>query len=224
MGKIAEILWIATRYGLVGVLYGAVSGLVCGTAIGLVLGGIPDCIGFGVFFGAVLNGITFLVTGVLWDDGRGLGLFGRRHDRNKPAVLFLCTNNAARSQMAEALLKKRAAEQFEAYSAGTEPKAIHPLTIRAMSEVGIDLHGHQSKHLRQFLGRLPVRYAIVVCQKVEAKCPLTWPGALNRLAWPVEDPAACDGSEEERLQMFRAVRDQIDRRIADWLTDLSVKR
>jgi arsenate reductase len=143
---------------------------------------------------------------------------------NKPAVLFLCTNNAARSQMAEALLKKRAAEHFDAYSAGAEPKEIHPLTIRVMSEVGIDLNGHQSKHLRLFLGRLAVSVVVFVCPRAEEKCPTTWPGALNRMEWPFDDPAAHEGSDEERLQKFREVRDQIDQKIADWLTQLSVAR
>ena len=142
---------------------------------------------------------------------------------DKPVVLFLCTNNAARSQMAEALLKKRAAERFDAYSAGTEPKDIHPLTIRVMNEIGIDLSGRQAKHLRLFLGRLAVRYAIFVCRRAEEKYPITWPGALNRLEWPIEDPAAQEGSDEECLQKFREVRDQIDKRIADWLADLSIR-
>jgi arsenate reductase len=141
---------------------------------------------------------------------------------NKPAVLFLCTNNAVRSQMAEAFLKKRAAEQFDAYSAGTEPKEIHPLTIRVMNEVGIDLSGQRPKDLRQFLGRLAVRYAVFVCKKAEEKCPTIWPGALNRIEWPFDDPAACDGSEEEQVKKFREVRDQIDKKIADWLAELSV--
>lgn len=140
---------------------------------------------------------------------------------SKPAVLFLCTNNAVRSQMAEAILKKRAAEHFDAYSAGAEPTEIHPLTIRVMNEIGIDLNGCQSKHLRQFLGRLAVRVAIFVCPRAEEKCPVVWPGALARLEWPFEDPAAHQGSDEERLQKFRDVRDRIDRRIADWLAGLS---
>lgn len=141
---------------------------------------------------------------------------------NRPVVLFLCTNNAVRSQMAEAFLKKKAAEQFDAYSAGTEPKEIHPLTIRVMSEVGIDLGDHQSKHVRQFLGRLSVRIAVFVCPRAEEKCPIVWPGALARLEWPFDDPAAHQGSEEERLQKFREVRDQIEQRISEWLAQVGV--
>ena len=142
---------------------------------------------------------------------------------NKPAVLFLCTNNAVRSQMAEALLKKKAADHFDAYSAGTEPKEIHPLTIRVMSEVGIDLSGQRPKDLRQYLGKLAVRVAIFVCQKAEEKCPTLWPGALNRMEWPFEDPAACDGTDEERVAKFRSVRDQIDQKITAWLTQVPVR-
>jgi len=135
----------------------------------------------------------------------------------KPAVLFICTNNSARSQMAEAFLKKRAGAQFDAYSAGMEPKGIHPLAVRVMREIGIDLSGHRSKPLRQFTGKLVFGFVIFVCQGAELTCPTTWPGAFNRLEWPFEDPAACGGSEEERLQKFREVRDQIDQKIADWL-------
>lgn len=140
----------------------------------------------------------------------------------KLAVLFLCTHNAARSQMAEAILKKRAAEHFDAYSAGSEPtESIHPLTLRVMSEVGIDLSGQKPKHLSQFLGRLPVRVAISVCPKAEDKCPTSWPGTLSQLEWPVEDPTVCEGTEDERLARFRSVRDQIDEKITTWLTELT---
>ncbi len=125
---------------------------------------------------------------------------------SKPVVLFLCTNNAVRSQMAEALLKKRAADQFEAHSAGTEPKGIHPLTIQVMSEVGIDLSGQRPKDLRQYLGKLAVRYAIFLCPRAEEKCPVIWPGALARLEWPFEDPAAQEGTEDERIARFRSAQ------------------
>jgi arsenate reductase (thioredoxin) len=140
----------------------------------------------------------------------------------KPTVLFLCTNNAVRSQMAEAFLKKRAADHFDAYSAGTQPlPSVHPLTIRVMSEVGIDLSQQRPKGLYEYLGRLPVRVAIFVCPKSEDKCPIMWPGALARLEWPFDDPAAQQGAEEEKLARFRAVRDQIDSRVTTWLTQLS---
>jgi arsenate reductase len=137
----------------------------------------------------------------------------------KRVVLFLCTGNSARSQMAEAFLKKYAGDRFEIHSAGMEPRGIHPLTTRVMSEVGIDISGQQSKGLRQFLGRLTVHLAIIVCQNVEKNCPTLWPGALARMEWPFEDPAACEGSEEERLRKFRSVREQIEARIKRWLVE-----
>jgi len=143
----------------------------------------------------------------------------------KPVVLFLCTNNVARSQMAEAILRKKAADHFDAYSAGTEPKeSIDPMAVQVMKEVGIDLTGQRPKSLYEYLGRLPVRVAIFVCPKAEGKCPTMWPGALSRLEWPLDDPAACEGSEEERLAKFRAVRDQIDEKITTWLTELAAGR
>jgi arsenate reductase len=140
----------------------------------------------------------------------------------KPAVLFLCTNNAVRSQMAEALFKMRTGGKFEAYSAGTEPKEIHPLTIRVMDEVGVDLSDKHAKGLRELLGHLPVEYAVFVCQSAEEKCPVNWPGAIHRLEWPFEDPAAYQGSEDERLAKFRSVRNQIAATVDRWVDELAL--
>lgn len=143
----------------------------------------------------------------------------------RPAVLFLCTHNAARSQMAEGFLRAKAPEHFDVYSAGSAPKeAIDPLAVRVMGEVGIDLSGQHPKGLFEYLGRLPVRVAISVCPQAEDQCPTLWPGALARLQWPFEDPAACPGSDAERLEKFRAVRDQIDRRISAWLVELTAAK
>jgi arsenate reductase len=221
MEKISRIILVATCYGLAGVLFGAATGCVAGAITGLIFGGIENGTAF-VFFSVVVHGVTFAVTGVLWDDGDSLDFLVWRRIVSKPAVLFLCTNNAVRSQMAEALLNKKAAGQFEAHSAGTEPKEIHPLTIRVMSEVGINLSGHRPKDLRQYLGKLAVCYAIFLCPRAEDKCPVIWPGALNRLEWPFEDPATQDGTEDERIAKFRSVRDRIDERITAWLKELSV--
>lgn len=135
----------------------------------------------------------------------------------KPAVLFLCTGNSARSQMAEGLLRKEAGDTFDVYSAGTNPKGLHPLTIRVMNEMGIDVSGHRSKHLSEYLGVLNVRYLIIVCDQANNECPTTWPGALSRLVWLFEDPAAATGSEETRLAKFREVRDAIQAKIRAWL-------
>lgn len=139
---------------------------------------------------------------------------------HKPAVLFLCTGNSARSQMAEALLRKEGGERFDAYSAGTEPKGVHPLTVQVLKELGIDIATQRSKHLREYLGYLPVRILIVVCAEAEKSCPVTWPGALTRYFWRFDDPAAATGTEEEKLQKFREVRDAIHARIKSWLVEV----
>ena len=136
---------------------------------------------------------------------------------DKPVVLFLCTGNSARSQMAEAFLRKHAGNRYEVLSAGTEPKGINPLTIRVMDEIGISMEGHRSKSLGEFLGKVQVLYAITVCERAEKACPGVWPFTLNRLFWPFDDPAACEGSEEDRLRKFRGVRDQIEAKIREWL-------
>ncbi len=134
-----------------------------------------------------------------------------------PAVLFLCTGNSARSQMAEAILRHRAADRFDAHSAGTEPKGVNPLTERVLEEIGVSTQGLRSKHLREFLGHLGVRYLIIVCDTANQSCPTAWPGVLERQFWPFPDPASAEGTEDERLDVFRSVRDQIDQRIRDWL-------
>ncbi|MEQ8789832.1 MAG: arsenate reductase ArsC [Pirellulaceae bacterium] len=136
---------------------------------------------------------------------------------SKPAVLFLCTGNSARSQMAEALLRKHAGDRFVVYSAGLEPKGVHPLTIQVMEELGVSLAEHRSKSLDEFLGRTPVRYVIVVCEGAERRCPSVWPFGATTLFWPFDDPAAYEGSREARLEKFRSVRDQIDDKIRSWL-------
>jgi arsenate reductase len=137
----------------------------------------------------------------------------------KPAVLFLCTGNSARSQMAEGLLRKEAGEKFDVYSAGTSPKGIHPLTVQVMNEVGVDLTRHRSKHVSEYLGVLKVSHLIIVCDHANRECPTAWPGVFSRLVWLFDDPAACAGNEDERLAKFRTVRDQIHARINSWLEE-----
>lgn len=136
---------------------------------------------------------------------------------SKVAVLFLCTGNSARSQMAEAFLRHHAGDRFEAYSAGLEPKGIHPYTVRAMGEIGIDLSGQRSKDVIEYMGKMHFGYLITVCARAEASCPKTFPGVGQREHWGLEDPAAFEGSEEATMAKFRQIRDQIDRRIQDWL-------
>ena len=140
---------------------------------------------------------------------------------HKTKVIFLCTGNSARSQMAEALLRKYGGEQFEVYSAGFDPKPIHPLTVKVMNEWGIDMSGHASKDLKQFLGKMHFGIIITVCSKAEEKCP-TFPGVSTRLHWPFDDPAAVVGSQEEQLAKFMEVRDQIEAKIKSWLKERGV--
>ena len=137
-----------------------------------------------------------------------------------PVVLFLCTGNSARSQMAEAVLRTRAGGRFQAASAGLEPKGVHPMTLRVLAEAGIDTRGLRSKHSSEFLGKVAVRCAIIVCEKANQHCPRIYPFAAQTLYWPFDDPAAADGTEQERLEVFRDVRDQIAARIDQWLADI----
>ncbi|MFI5329437.1 MAG: arsenate reductase ArsC [Desulfobaccales bacterium] len=138
----------------------------------------------------------------------------------KPVVLFLCTGNTARSQMAEAFLKQYAGERFEVYSAGYEPKAINPYTIKVMEEAGFDLSGQHAKGVGDFLGKVTIRFLIIVCDQAEKTCPRVFPGVITRLFWPFEDPAALSRTEAEKLAKFRAIRDQVDHRIQAWLQEL----
>jgi len=138
----------------------------------------------------------------------------------KPSVLILCTGNMARSQMAEAFLKKYAGDSLEVFSAGFHPREINPLTRKVMAEKGFDLSGHHSKGVQDFLGKKEFRYLIIVCAVAEQTCPKTFPGVEFKIFWPFDDPAAATGSDEEKLAKFRQVRDQIDKRVQDWLQEL----
>ena len=138
----------------------------------------------------------------------------------KPKVLFLCTHNSARSQMAEAFLRRYAGDRFEVYSAGLEPTEIHPYTKRVMEEIGFDMTEHRAKGLQQWLGKVHFAYLITVCSRADQMCPI-FPGMGERLSWPFEDPAAFEGTEEERLRKFRQVRDGIEQRVQHWLKELT---
>jgi arsenate reductase len=133
-------------------------------------------------------------------------------------VLFLCTGNSARSQMAEAFLRRYAGDHFEVYSAGLEPKPVNPYTVSVMNEAGIDISRQTSKDVFQYLGRVSFGYIITVCSNAEARCPI-FPGISFRYYWPFDDPAAVDGTDDEKLAKFREVRDQIDQRIRSWLVE-----
>lgn len=133
----------------------------------------------------------------------------------KQRVLFICTHNSARSQMAEAILNTFAPQTFEAYSAGIETTAIRPLAIRAMAEVGIDISGQQSKTLERFV-REPWDWVITVCDTARESCPV-FPGARRTTHWSVDDPSLATGTEEERLAVYRRVRDELSRRMRNFI-------
>jgi arsenate reductase (thioredoxin) len=134
----------------------------------------------------------------------------------KRRVLFLCTHNSARSQMAEGLLRSVAGERFEACSAGTEATRVRPLAIRAMAELGIDISGQESKTLDRYLGD-QFDAVITVCDQAAEACPV-FPGARKRLHWSFPDPSQAAGTEEEQLAVYRQVRDAIRQRIEQALT------
>ncbi len=135
----------------------------------------------------------------------------------KPIVLFVCTHNSARSQMAEGWLRHLAGDRFEARSAGVEPGTLNPLAVRAMQEVGIDISSHRAEGIAAYLGRVPVAYLVVVCDKASQTCPRIWPGVRDRFFWPFDDPSSAAGDEEQKLALFRRVRDEIRQRIDQWL-------
>src|SRR5688572_14366818 len=127
-----------------------------------------------------------------------------------PLVLVLCTGNSCRSHLAEGILRAASQGRFRVASAGSKPAGyVHPLAIQVMKEIGLDISGHHSKHLNEFLNQ-PVETVITVCGNADQACPL-FPGQLNRHHWPFIDPAHATGTEEEILQVFRRVRDEIKR-------------
>ena len=133
----------------------------------------------------------------------------------KQRVLFLCTHNSARSQMAEGLLRNAGGDRFEVFSAGTEATMLRPLAIRAMQEIGIDIAGQQSKTLERYLDQ-PFDQVITVCDQANEACPVFF-GARERLHWSFPDPSQATGSEDEQLAVYRQVRDAIRQRIASEL-------
>lgn len=127
---------------------------------------------------------------------------------NPPAILILCTGNSCRSHLAEGLLREALGPQFRVASAGSKPAGyVHPLGIRAMAEIGIDISDHRSKHLDEFLTD-EVETVITVCGNADQVCPV-FPGQVNRHHWPFDDPAHATGTEEEQMTVFRRVRDEI---------------
>ena len=128
----------------------------------------------------------------------------------KPAVLILCTGNSCRSHLAEGILRAAAGDLLEVHSAGSKPAGyVHPLAIVVMREIGLDISNHHSKHLDEFKNQ-PIETVITVCGNADAACP-TFPGQVNRHHWGFDDPAHAEGTEEEKLAVFRRVRDEIRR-------------
>jgi arsenate reductase len=125
----------------------------------------------------------------------------------RKSVIFLCTGNSARSQMAEGMMRYLRGNEFEVFSAGTEPKGIHPLAIEVLTEIGIDISSHRSKHLEEYLNR-EFDYIVTLCDHAAKNCPL-FPGPGEIIHRGFSDPAAVEGSGEEKLEMFRSVRDAL---------------
>lgn len=127
-----------------------------------------------------------------------------------PTILILCTGNSCRSHLAEGLLRAALGDRYTVASAGSKPAGyVHPLAIKAMAEVGIDISSHHSKHLSEFLNQ-DIETVITVCGNADQACPM-FPGQVNRHHWGFDDPAHATGTEEEQLQVFRRVRDEIRR-------------
>ncbi len=136
----------------------------------------------------------------------------------KTRVLFLCTQNSARSQIAEAFLREYGGDRFEAYSAGcSAAEEVHPYAVRVMKEVGIDIEDQYPKGLRTYMGKVHFGYVITVCARAEKDCPTVFPGMGFKLSWLFDDPRGVEVPEEERLEKFREVRDQIEEKIVRWL-------
>jgi arsenate reductase len=140
---------------------------------------------------------------------------------DKQRVLFLCTGNSARSQIAEAFLRKHGGDRFEAHSAGLEPKGLNRFTVKVMDEVRIDVSGQTSKGVETYLGKVLFQHLVTVCDDADKNCPTVWPGVNNRMHWSFQDPAAVEGTDEEKLAKFREVRDLIEAKIKSWLAEQS---
>jgi arsenate reductase (thioredoxin) len=138
---------------------------------------------------------------------------------HKPNVLFLCTGNSCRSQMAEGFLRQHGGDMFNVHSAGTDPaERVHPIAVEVMAEKGIDIGEQRPKSVGEFLGKLPVRHLIIVCEGANESCPRIFPGMIHRHLWPFDDPATFKGTPEATKEKFRAVRDEIEAKIKDWVS------
>lgn len=136
-------------------------------------------------------------------------------------VLFLCTGNSARSQIAEGILRAQGGEHFKVFSAGTRPQGVNPLAVKVMAEHGIDISAQKSQHIDEFLEQ-PLDVVISVCDNAQSDCPI-FPRPVKRLHWSHPDPAAVTGEEAERLQAFRDVYVLIENNIKAWLVETGIK-
>jgi arsenate reductase len=134
---------------------------------------------------------------------------------DKKRVLFLCTGNSARSQMAEGLLRHLASDKFEAFSAGVSPAGVNRLAIKAMAEISIDIGGHRSKGVEEFSGQ-SFDYVITLCDSARQVCPV-FPSKYGSIHWNLEDPVLAEGTEDEKIRVFRKTRDQIKENIINLL-------
>jgi arsenate reductase (thioredoxin) len=140
----------------------------------------------------------------------------------KSKVLFDCTENSSRSQMAEGFLRQRGGDRFTVFSGGAQPTKLNPTAVEVMKEIGIDIAGQHAKDVAQFLGQ-SFQYVIRVCDKVREKCPVL-PGAIWYLDWSFEDPAAAPGTGAEKLAAFRRVRDQIEEKTLEFVAQEALPR
>jgi arsenate reductase len=145
---------------------------------------------------------------------------GNSVEVRKIKVLFVCTGNSARSQIAEAILRTYGHDKFEAYSAGLEPRELHPLAINVMNEIGVDMSNHYAKPLSRYIGRESFDYVITVCDNAEKRCPV-FPGKSRRLHWALDDPSSFAGNDQEKLAKFREVRDRLIGTIEEWMIGLN---
>ena len=134
---------------------------------------------------------------------------------NKKRVLFLCTGNSCRSQMAEGFLRHMAGDRFEVFSAGVKPTQVNPLAIKVMAEVDVDISKHRSKSAMEFIGQ-QFDYMITVCDNAKQTCPI-FPGGYEKIHWDLKDPAEAQGSETERMVVFREIRNEIRQKIEEWI-------
>ncbi len=137
--------------------------------------------------------------------------------KNHKRILVLCTGNSARSQMGEGLFRAEGGAGVEVFSAGVKPSSVRPEAIAVMKEIGIDISGHRSKSVDEFAG-LSFDYVVTVCDNARDACPV-FPGGTVRIHWSLEDPAAVEGSEPERLEAFRRIRDEIQGRMKAFFED-----